>query len=976
MVIANFSQPTWILPLSSDRATLPLVGGKGANLARLARAGLPVPDGFLLTTHAYRAFVAANDLDGHILAALEIEPEPLTPFPFDELPTPCGRGLRRASSAREGGDALPPRLAGEGGRGVRFLSAMATHSAEQFEAASTHIRALFSQGNMPADLAGEILAAYAGLGRSAVAVRSSATAEDLPEMSFAGQQDTYLNVVGDDALLHGVVDCWSSLWTARAISYRVRNRVPHADVSLAVVVQRMVESQAAGVLFTANPLTGLRTETVIDASLGLGEAVVAGQVEPDHYVVNTLTGQITGRTLGAKALSIRSRPGGGTVTVPEDQAARPALSDAQIQALAALGRRVAELYGAPQDIEWAWADDTLYLLQARPITSLFPVPDGMAPEPLMVLFSFGAVQGMLDPMTPLGRDVLYEVVAAAARLFGVSVTGMTQRALFTAGERLWINFTPLLRNAVGRRIAPRALDFVEPAAGEAIAALGHEPGLQPGRPGISRRTAVQLARFFIPLVSNALLNLLFPAARRQAIVNYGERMLSSARATWSAIEGDPHARLARLARLLPESVAQYVPGAFRLFVSGVASGIAAFNLLRVLARSLPSDPASGPRGDWQDRILAITRGLPHNPTTEMDLALWQTAQAIQSDAASRQAFRDQTPAELAARYLAGALPGVAQQAFDQFMARYGARGLAEIDLGRPRWSEDPAHLMVVVAGYLQITDADQAPDAVFARGAATAAAVADQLVTAARRGRRGWLKARLIRFAANRTRALMALRESPKFFAIRMFGIFRGELLKLGRELAAAGELNRPDDLCYLSLAELAAFAAGAPADWPGTIAQRREAYRRERLRRQIPRLLLSDGRAFYAGVTAPGAAGGALLGSPVSPGSVAGRVRVVLDPRHAGLLPGEILVCRGTDPSWTPLFLTAAGLVMEVGGMMTHGAVVAREYGIPAVVGVDRATERLATGQLISVNGSTGEVRLLNEEVDNADSQTQHHRS
>ena len=905
MTVSNTSQPDWILPLASDRATLPLAGGKGANLARLAQAGLPVPDGFLITTQAYGAFVAANDLAGQILRAL-----PQGPSESPDQP--------------------------------------------EAEDAATHIRSLFGQGSMPAGLAGQILAAYAALGRPAVAVRSSATAEDLPEMSFAGQQDTYLNVAGEDGLLRAVVDCWSSLWTGRAISYRARNSVPHAGASLAVVVQKMVESQASGVLFTANPLTGLRSETVIDATIGLGEALVAGQVEPDHYVVDALAGQITGRTLGAKAISVRSKPGGGTVMAPEIPTGRPALADEQILALASLGQRVAGLYGAPQDIEWAWAQDTLHLLQARPITSLFPVPQGMPPEPLKVLLSFGAVQGMLEPMTHLGRDMISQVGAAAAGLFGIRVTGETQTVFFTAGERLWINITPLLRNTVGRKAVRVALPSVDPAAAEALAPLWDEPRLQPVRKGVSWHARLQLGRGLLPVAGNVALNLLSPDRRRRLIVGRGERLLDRIAAEYAAMAGDPRARLAQLAGLMPETVEKQVPRVFRLFVSGVASGVASFNLLRILTGGLP--------GSWDDRILAVTRGLPHNPTTEMDLMLWQVAQAIRGDAASQRAFQGQAAAALAAAYQDGSLPPVAQQALSRFMARYGSRGLAEIDIGRPRWSEDPTHVMEVVAGYLQITDAQQAPDAVFARSAASAAAVANEMVAAAARGRRGWIRARLVRFAAGRTRALLALRESPKFFVVRLFGLARRELLQVGREFVQAGELAQPDDLFHLSFAELAALAVGEAADWSGLLAGRREAYRRERLRRQIPRLLLSDGRAFYTGLTASGEARGSLAGSPVSPGSVEGKVRVVFDPRRAGLLPGEILVCPGTDPSWTPLFLTAAGLVMEVGGLMTHGAVVAREYGIPAVVGVDRATTRLHTGQRVRVDGSSGSVVMLED--------------
>ncbi len=937
---SDASASYWILPLDAEHATLPLVGGKGANLVRLARVGFPVPDGFLVTTQAYADFIAANGL---------VEPI------HDSL------------------------------------AAVSLVAPEDYEEASKRVRALFGQGTLPAELRDALLSAYATLAdphsqneepqsaiqnpKLPVAVRSSATAEDLPEMSFAGQQDTYLNVVGGESLLRAVIACWSSLWTARAISYRERNHVPHADVSLAVVVQRMIESEASGVLFTANPLTGLRTETVIDATVGLGEALVAGQVDPDHYVVDRLTGQITSRTFGAKAVSVRSRPGGGTITVDERGGERErgqALPDDQIVALAALGDRVADLYGSPQDIEWALAGSTLHLLQSRPITSLFPTPGNLPAEPLKVMLSFGAIQGMLDPMTPLGQDILRHVGAAAARLFGMALTPETQTAFLQAGERLWVNLTPLLRNTVGRRIVPVITAMIDPGSGEAIDAVWHDPRLRPTRQGLSPRAARQIARFMIPFAGNVVLNVHSPARRRELIVDRGEQLLAEMAACAGEIRGEPRTRLAGLMDLLETFLNQHLPHTFRLFVSGVASGMASYNLLRVLTQDLP-DVSS-------DRLLEVTRGLPNNPTTEMDLALWQVAQTIRSDPAAADAFQGQTSAALAAAYAAGSLPAAAQQALGRFMARYGSRGLAEIDLGRPRWSEDPSHVMEMVAGYLQIADpahADGAqsgaPDVVFARSATVANAAVDELAAAVRQGRHGRIRARLVRFAAGRARGLMALRESPKFFVVRLFGILRAELLEVGRELVAAGELAEPDDLFFLSFAELDAFADAGnhhantedterANDWAGIISRRREAYRRERLRRQIPRLLLSDGRAFYAGMTAAGGAAGTLAGSPVSPGSVTGHVRVVRDPRAAGLLPGEILVCPGTDPSWTPLFLTAAGLVMEVGGLMTHGAVVAREYGIPAVVGVDRATERLQTGQLISVNGSTGEIRVLED--------------
>ena len=303
---------------------------------------------------------------------------------------------------------------------------------------------------------------------------------------------------------------------------------------------------------------------------------------------------------------------------------------------------------------------------------------------------------------------------------------------------------------------------------------------------------------------------------------------------------------------------------------------------------------------------------------------------------------------------------MAQTAVSQFLDDYGMRGVGEIDLGRPRWRETPQPVMETLRSYLHIPAA-QAPDMMFAEGAKGAETAVAELVKALRHTRRGWLKARLARFAASRMRALAGMRETPKFVVIRLFGFIRAALLEQGAQLAAQGVLSRADDVNFLTPAELRRIAEGEVAGWTAVVQERRAANARELKRRQIPRLMLSDGHAFYDGMGA--GAEGDLVGSPVSPGVVEGRVRVVLSPNGAQLAPGEILVCPATDPAWTPLFLAAGGLVMEVGGMMTHGSVVAREYGIPAVVSVHEATTRLQTGQLIRVDGSAGTIVILNGE-------------
>jgi pyruvate,water dikinase len=889
---------TFLLSLNSPDATLADAGGKGMNLATLARAGFPVPGGFIIATAAYRAFISANGLAEWLRATASAAP----------VDDPAG-----------------------------------------LEATAQVIRARFAAGALPDGLADAVAAAYAGLGRPPVAIRSSATAEDLPDMSFAGQQDTFLNVVGEMALLTAVIGCWSSLWTARAIAYRARNGIPHDDVALAVVVQTMVQSEAAGVLFTANPLTGKRSETVIDATLGLGEALVAGHVAPDNYVVDTAAGQITGKTLGAKAIAIRGQAGGGTIMTHEAAGDRQALPDPAILELARLGAAVeARLFpGQPQDIEWAWAEDKLYLLQSRAITSLYPLPDARRTPrtPLQVLFSLSHVQGMLDPFTPLGQDAIRLVLIALLHAFGYRYRLEHQRELVVAGERIYINCTPALRHPTFRRVLMSALGFIEPGAQRAVCSLLDEPALALAGAPLGLRDVLRLARRLFPALRVLFTALRRPAASRAAARQLVETAVSDLDRRFQAATS-----LAERLKVWQAGLDFITQTAFpRIFPVVVAGMGSFFQLRRLVAHELGSDRLA----------LEVARGLPHNVTTEMDLALWDVAQQIQAAATpeAAAAFMAAAPSDLAADYQAGRLPPVAQTALAGFLACYGFRGLAEIDLGRPRWRENPAHIMQLVQNYARISDPAQAPDAVFSRGTAAAGAAIAQIGQAIRHP----VKRRLARFLAGRMRALAGLREFPKFMLIRLMSLIREGMLQSGRELVTAGALDQADDVFFLRYEQLEALARGEPGDWREIVSQNRRAYGRELLRKQIPRILLSDGRAFYEGLAAGDAdAAGALVGSPVSPGVVEGVVHVVFDPRTAQLAPGEILVCPGTDPAWTPLFLSAGGLVMEMGGLMTHGSVVAREYGIPAVVGVHEATRRLKTGQRVRVDGSAGWVIVV----------------
>lgn len=877
-----------IIPFASLEATLDTAGGKGANLARLTRAGFDVPPGFIISTEAYRAFVMVNDLQKVILSGLE------------------------NLSADEAG---------------------------ALDQASDLIRVAFLRGKMPVETESAIRAAYGKLNGVPVAVRSSATAEDLPDLSFAGQQDTYLNVIGEEELLKAIVNCWSSLWTARAIGYRMRNHVPHDDASLAVVVQVMVQSEVSGVLFTANPLTGLRSESVIDATFGLGEALVSGQVEPDHFVVNTASGAVVSKALGAKKISTHGKAGGGVENITEEAAARQTLSDSDIQKLAVLGSQIEKEYGTPQDIEWALAGGKQFVLQSRAITSLFPLP---ASDGFTIWFSFGAVQGLMGPLTPLGQDGIHYVASNASRMFGVPPDPDHFNVFGRAGERIWVKISDLIRHPVGNRIFDGALGFVEPSIGQIMRPLTADPRLGAGKGKFRFSTLWRLVGFALPVMMRLAHNMLRPAQARARFDADIESYLVSARIAPAA---DRFGRLMNIVAFMRERMAGVFAYLLPRFIPIFGPSMAALNFLNHFSPKL---------------ALEVTFGLPNNVTTEMDLALWETAKSIRADPASGAFFRGTDASELAYLYLSGTLPEKAQSAIMHFMDRYGMRGVGEIDFGQPRWREEPAPVMHTLQSYLQIAP-EFSPDKLFAKGEQTALAAIEQLAAEARKQPGGWLREKLVRAAARRIRLLMGARESPKFFAIRTMGIARKALLEVGQEFAAAGTIDRADDLVFLKLAELDELARPASAtNWKSLIAGHRAAYERELRRKHAPRVLVSDGRAFYEGIGSETDTADVITGSPVSPGLVEGLVHVVLDPRGTQLAPGEILVCPGTDPAWTPLFLAAGGLIMEVGGMMTHGSVVAREFGIPAIVGVHEATTRLKNGQRIRLDGTTGKIQIL----------------
>jgi phosphohistidine swiveling domain-containing protein len=886
-----------VVPLDAlDRTSLPVAGGKAANLGELIRAGFAVPAGFCVTTAAYVRVSAGAGLDTYLAG--------------------------REASAR-------------------------SDNARQIELATT-IRTALIQAPLPGEIVEAIASAYQTLSGGSpipVSVRSSATAEDLPEASFAGQQETLLNVIGLEAVLAAVQRCFASLWTDRATQYRSSLGIAPASVRLAVVVQRMVEAEVAGVLFTANPLSGKRREAVIDANPGLGEAVVSGATNPDHFVVQTTTGEIVERHLGEKQVLIRAAEGGGTARIEAGASPmRASLSDEQIRTLAALGARVEALYGTPQDIEWAIdTSGQVLLLQARPITTLFPLPAG-APstdEDLRVYLAFGVQQGTYRPFTPMGLSALRLLASGFLALIGSELPDPLAgpRFVVEAAGRPFFEVTAALRTAFGRRFLLSAMREAEVHAATAFEQLVSDPRLslrRTPRRAFGPALALLLARtnllwylaqaFLAPKIANRRVQRFVEQLRKTSQVN---------------TRGDATAHLADTERLLLRCVRL----AFR--VSPVMLvGMQSF----ALARRLLGDLAT------ESECQIVLGGSPTNPTTQMNLALWRLARAVPMNEQSLHLLR-QIPAEqLAQDYRQGGLPAPLQQGLARFLEEYGHQSVSELDLGTPRWSEDPSYVLALLADYMGMEEGTAAPDLQLQRAGQQAKAMIATLTQRARR--KGWLRGWLVRFCLERAHALSGFREMTRFVVGLVLAQARALLWTVGEAAVQAGRLDEAGDIFFLTLSEAHVLLSGA--DLRERVRERRVSFARELGRHHVPLVLLSDGTEALRetpksqnGVQAAGT----LQGTPASPGRVTAIARVIRDPNVADLEPGEILVAPSTDPGWTPLFLKAAGLVMEVGGAMAHGAIVAREYGLPAVVGVAGATERIATGSRVTLDGTTGVV-------------------
>lgn len=853
-----------------DKSELSAVGGKGANLGELCKIdGINVPQGFCITTRAFNEIVANNSLINELL---------------DQL-----AGCR-------------------------------ANDREKVSALSGRIRAEIERLQIPNEMAEEVSRYIAALGEEkAYAVRSSATAEDLPTASFAGQQDTYLNIIGRTEILKHISRCWASLFTDRAVIYRLQNGFDHRKVQLSVVVQLMVFPEVAGIMFTADPVTGNRKTVSIDASLGLGEALVSGLVNADVYKVNN--NRIADKQVAVKKLAVKAQENGGTAAeeIGEEQQRQQALTDEQILQLATIGKSIAAYFGQPQDIEWCLANGSFYIVQSRPITTLFPVPEAGDDES-HVYVSVGHQQMMTDPLKPLGIAI-WQLTAprpmhtAAGRLF-VDIA----RNLASPGNRdtildIFGKSDPLIKDALLQVVAKE--DFIKP--------LPDNPAVNPLPP--------------TPPVTEIEYN----PTLVEELIRSNEADIATLRQQIAKKSGT------ELFDFIVEDLDKQKKDMFNQRSLGV-----------VMAGINASFWVNDKMNEWlgeKNAVDVLTQSVPHNITSEMGLALLDVADVIRpypEVISYLQRVKDDNFLEDLGKTAGGE---EAANAITRYLDKYGMRCVGEIDITKTRWSEKPAQLIPLILSNIRNFEPG-AGRKMFEKGLREANDKGRGLLERLRQLPDGEKKAAEAKHVINLVRNYIGYREYPKYAKIVRYYLYKQALMKEAAALVKAGVIHEPEDVYYLGFHEFREAVNSGKLDYQ-LIEQRKEEYRQfEKL--TPPRVMTSEGEIMTGRYKNENLPANAIVGLAVSSGVVEGRARVILKMEDADLEDGDILVTLFTDPSWTPLFVSVKGLITEVGGLMTHGAVIAREYGLPAVVGVLDATKRIRDKQRIRVNGTEGYVEIL----------------
>lgn len=886
----------WFQDISAEE--IELVGGKGANLGVMARAGFPVPPGFCVVAPAYREVIESSGL-----------------YPVIES----------------------------------ILNKMDMKDPADVTRKSAEIRDLISRQPIPGEMSAEITRGYRSLGQELgladpaevpVAIRSSATAEDLPTASFAGQQDTYLNIRGEEELLEHIRRCWASLWTARAIRYRTEHGFDHQKVYLSVVVQAMIDSEVSGVLFTVNPVSSDEGEVVINASWGLGEAIVSGLVSPDTLTVKKQNGTVVSRQTATKERQIIYSADGGTIELDTSEELRqaPALTDQQAAELAELGVKIENYYGTPQDIEWGLANDKWYLLQARPITTLAPS------------------EKVFDIEGEYSRVMLVEIFPDALSPTFLSVVEPLLKTMFD--YTFWrLGFkAPQNMDAIGTFYNQPYFhrEYIEEAFGRLSPAV-RAPMVEQFINPIShekQESKRELSLAYVSMLFRMLRFMVLFPKRLPGIIERYHVEIDEVNVFTRNMDGATEEEIVtRIRGLAFETISRLMNYDFLM----IALTGRTYELLEAIL-----EPHYGPESE--EVVAKLISGLTGNATMETNKRIWDLAQEAKASPAVSEILRGGDPQATMARLEESPDGREFLKKLNRFQEGYGHREI-RMDIIYPTWGEDPAPVFGFLRSYLD-ADESQSPYAQQVRLREERRDLTKEVEAKVDQGLKGrFLMKRLFRWLLGQAQVSTRERDTMHFEWTRLFPPARMMFLELGRRWHERGFLDQPDDIFFMRFEEMEEMAV-TPTDFREMVQVRRAEFDESRAR-PWPEII-RDGREIYleTATSAVSDSDDRLAGVAGSPGVITGISRVVTGPEEFHKLgKGEILVAPFTNPVWTPLFAVAGGLITEVGGILSHGAIVAREYGIPAVMSVGGATKQIPEGQLITVDGNKG-VIYVEEEV------------
>lgn len=838
-----------------------LVGGKGFNLSQMIQNDINVPNGFVILSTAYDEYVEQNGLKEKIEAILLEEKD---------------------------------------------LNILADE-----------IKNLFVVDLMKEDLKTSILDAFNQIPSKRVAVRSSSTVEDLPGMSFAGQYSTYLNV-GSADVIEKVVLCWKSLWNERAIDYRKKNNVTRS-FSHGVVVQEMIDSLVSGVVFTANPINGIRHELVVNTSFGLGEAIVSGEVNPDQYIVDRRNGTIINKVINKKEMKYKYGSSGiDKEVLSKDESLSESLNEDMLRKITKASSRVEKYFGKPQDIEIGIdKDKELYILQSRDITTLFPMNELVMDDKLRTYMSAGTVLlGMKEPFTPMGFDVMSQMFPTVINVMTMLKKPLSNNFVKNTAGRMYIDMTYLMASKfVSKQFAKAFKDNDLPLQG-VLESVIDTYGKQLTKQGIKFKMPLGVLKYSIGLTGKVMKIMKIPNDQRyDAFIDIGNEVFGESEKLYN--------NLKTIEDKIEFSMSSLVE-AFKLSQTQAMYCLDVNNLVKVdkiLKKNFGDDYNS----------VVLVQSLPRCMTQTMTVLLNQYAKSCAE---------------------AGKSPSKDDPEFIDILEKYGHRANIELDLGTKRWREDPSYLLGLVENYMK--------DNMYKRNLKDHEEKRQEAlkfiedVHKAMLDKKGKRQADKIKKLMVNYRIAAGMREYPKSDIVRFMELGRKALFSAGEELVSKGKLEKAEDIFFVHQEDVL-----KDRDLISLVKTNKENYDKEMKRTSIPRIIMNNGATYYTStVVDPNS--NTINGMALSPGVYEGKIRVVFDPMNTELQEGEIMVTESTNPAWTPLFATAGALIMEYGGPISHGGIVAREYGIPAVVGIPSATALLKDGQKVRVNGETGVIEFL----------------